>query len=287
MGPYTLLCSDLDGTLLDDARRISPYSREIIARARREGAVFCLTSGRPPAMMGAYQNFLGLDGPLVANNGAIVRHPSTGQILLHCPLPLEPGAGFLDFCRQQGLDWAIFDADSVYLEESPARAARYEEYNALAAELGAEPVKVCRIAGREAAMRALEGGGLRVSVLFHEPRQAQLLEDYFAREGGLQLIHSTPESFDVLAPGVDKWQGILAVCRYYGISPQHVCVFGNDLNDVEMIRRAPGAFVVSNAEKPLLALGRQQIQSNQEDGVAKAIARYVLGNILPLSDLRV
>ena len=48
MGPFTLICSDLDGTLLDNSSRISLYSAEMIARARAEGAIFCLTSARRP-----------------------------------------------------------------------------------------------------------------------------------------------------------------------------------------------------------------------------------------------
>lgn len=286
MGPFTLICSDLDGTLLDNAGRIPPYSAEVIARARAEGAVFCLTSGRPPAMMLAYYARLGLDSPIIANNGSIVWSPKTKERLRYCPIPMEPALDFLSFCEKTGMDWAIFTQEAVYIQNSPARLRRYGEYNALAATQGVEPIQVRMISPGAQAREALAQGGLRISVVFRDNWEEAALEEYFSQDRGVTNVHSTPESYDVLAPGVDKWGGILAVSRYYGIPEDRICVFGNDINDMEMVARAKTAFVVSNAELPLLEQARTVIGSNREEGVAHAIERYILGNIAPPPRIR-
>ncbi len=280
MGPFTLICSDLDGTLLDNTGRIPPYSAEIITRARAEGAVFCLTSGRPPAMMLAYYARLGLDSPIIANNGSIVWFPRTQERLRYCPVPMEPALDFLSFCQKNGMDWAIFTQDAVYIQNSPARLRRYGEYNSLAVAQGVEPIRVRIISSDAQARDALAEGGLRISVVLRDNWEEGALEKYFSRERGVTHVHSTPESYDVLAPGVDKWSGILAVSRYYGIPEDRICVFGNDINDMEMVTRAETAFVVSNAELPLLDQARTVIRSNQEEGVAHAIEQYILGSIV-------
>ena len=281
MGPFTLICSDLDGTLLDNSSRISLYSAEMIARARAEGAIFCLTSGRPPAMMAAYQARLGLDSPLIANNGAIVWLPQAGVCLHRRPIPPAPALDFLSFCQRSGLDWAVFTQESIYTPGSPARLRRYGEYNALAKAQGVQPIRVHTATVETAVQILLTQCGLRISVVFRDGREELLLQEYFSQPRGLTHVHSTPESYDVLAPGVNKGDGILAVSRYYGIPEERICVFGNDINDMEMVARARTAFAVSNAERPLLDLAPIVIESNQDEGVAHAIRRYILGNIVP------
>lgn len=281
MGPFTLLCSDLDGTLLNNKRHISAYSREIILRATREGAVFCLASGRPPAMMWAFHSFLELNTPMVCNNGAIVWNPITKQVLSRTPLPATPALEFLFFCQKNGLDWAIFTSSAIYFQDSPDRLARYGEYNQYAMALGVPPVDIYSVSTLNEAARVLERDGLRISVLFHSGQEGAMLSDYFSHRPELMVIHSTPESYDILAPGVSKWTGIQTVYKHYGITPERICVFGNDLNDMDMVEKAKTAFVVANAEPPLLKKASHLTQSNQDDGVARAIEYHVLGHIMP------
>lgn len=281
MGPFTLICSDLDGTLLDDSSQITPYSAEMIARARAEGAIFCLTSGRPPAMMAAYQAQLGLDSPIIANNGSVVCLPQAQACLYHRPIPPAPALDFLSFCEESGFDWAVFTQTDIYTQNSPARLRRYGEYNALAAIQGVQPVRTHIVTAQAAAQVLAARCALRISVVFRSGQEEALLEEYFSQPRGLTHVHSTPESYDVLAPGVNKWDGILAVSRYYGVPEERICVFGNDINDMEMVARAKTAFAVSNAEPPLFGLSPIVIGSNREEGVAHAIRRYILGSIVP------
>jgi Cof subfamily protein (haloacid dehalogenase superfamily) len=72
MAVITLVACDLDGTLLDDGRRIPEANRRAIAAARARGVRFVLCTGRPPRAVRAFWEELGLREPVVAYNGALI-----------------------------------------------------------------------------------------------------------------------------------------------------------------------------------------------------------------------
>jgi hypothetical protein len=90
---YPLLALDLDGTLLDHARRISPRTRDAVRRARDRGVTILLASARPPRSMLRFYQELDLDTPLIAYNGALVAAalPVRCCTCRFCPSPRGTG----------------------------------------------------------------------------------------------------------------------------------------------------------------------------------------------------
>jgi hydroxymethylpyrimidine pyrophosphatase-like HAD family hydrolase len=82
---------------------------------------------------------------------------------------------------------------------------------------------------------------------------------------------------DVLDRGVDKAEALAFLQERWGLGPSDVLAIGDNWNDREMLKRAGLGLVMGNADAAMLALGLPVLPTNDEDGVAYAIERYVLG----------
>lgn len=273
--PY-IICCDLDGTLLTSSKEITSFSRETVKASCAEGNRFCIVSGRPPVMAGAYYKMLDLDTPVISHSGSIVWVPNNRQILTEHHIPKEPTLDYIDFCIEEGLDWALFTFDSVYFPYSDDRNIFYDEYNALARTWQAPELTYQSGLTREQTIELLEQGVYRVSVVRPTEDQMCALEAYFPLHPEITFVHSTRSSYDALPFGVNKWEGILSICDYYDVDPSCVLAFGNDINDIEMVCNAGQGFMVENSEPQLLACNATLIGSNDADGVAHAIRSFVL-----------
>lgn len=273
--PY-IICCDLDGTLLTSSKEITPYTRAAVAEARAKGHRFCIVTGRPPVMAGAYYAMLDLDTPVISHSGSVVWLPGERRVLLEQHVPKKAALDYTDFCTEEGLDWALFTFDAVYYPASDDRHIFYSEYNELARTWQAPELTFRSGLTRRQAEELLDQGVYRISVVRPTEKQMNRLESYFPQHPEMAFVHSTRTSYDALPPGVNKWQGILAICDYFGADPSRVVAFGNDVNDIEMICNAGQGFMVENSEPQLLVCKATLIGSNDADGVAHAIRSFVL-----------
>lgn len=269
-----LVFIDLDGTLLDNSRKISAHSLRTIKKLEQSGSIPCIASGRPASMVRLYTHELGLNTPLISNNAANIS--LAGTILRQTCLPAEAGWEFLKYCFFHHLDWAVFYTDAIYTADTPTRLKRYKDYNTELVKAGFPPVPITVIRSPDRARPLLESKAERLSLLIHSQQERRLILSYFEHTGSLSCIRSTPDSFDIVHPEVDKWYGIRFIADYYGMSMDQIYVFGNDRNDLKMIQNCPNSFVVANGEPEVRNCAAHIIGRNDEDGVARAIEQYLL-----------
>ena len=94
--------------------------------------------------------------------------------------------------------------------------------------------------------------------------------------GELEVSNSTPTNIEVNARGVNKAAALEMVCRQLNFSMDAPAV-GDSLNDVAMIRSAGIGVAMGNAQERVREAADWVTGTNEEDGVAKAIHRWVLG----------
>ena len=88
-------------------------------------------------------------------------------------------------------------------------------------------------------------------------------------------LYRSGDFLEVMASGYDKGSAIDALSRHYGIDSAHIMALGDDYNDIPMLRKA--GYSVENAVPEVKAAARYITDTNNNDGVAKAIKRYVFG----------
>jgi hypothetical protein len=272
---YRLLALDIDGTLLGSDKRIAPRTRAAVDAARVAGLRLVLVTGRrhPAARRVAVE--LGGHVPLVLHNGALV--VEDGELLRCLPLPRPAARIALRVGRAAGAD-AVVHAGlrgegrlvvegaalghgrlDGYLERSQPDVHVVEDLESWLAE---DPVQVM-FAGALAAMEAL------VPRLRGALGEAVVIERTVYPQNDLALV-------DVLGPGVGKAGALAFLQQRWGIAAAETIAIGDNWNDRAMLEAAGLGLVMGNADPELRGLGLPVLPSNDEDGVAVALERYVL-----------
>ena len=284
----SMLALDLDGTLLDSRGQISERNRVAIDNAREQGVHVALVTGRRFRDSRPVALELGLDVPLISHNGALTKHAVTLQTVSVLPLPFAAARAALRVGRAAGVDALLsddYDGLGVlvydHIRGGNSAANRYISW-------------ARRIHGDEGAHAVQQVNSLE-DYLDHDPihlsfsggcaEMDQLEEVLKAKLGSTVKVLSTKyleQDFtllDVVNPAASKGAGVAAAAAELGVSREEIMAIGDNYNDLEMLLFAGTGVVMANAPLSLREIaGLHPTASNHEDGVAAAIAQFILGN---------
>jgi len=280
-----LLALDLDGTLLNSRGKLTERTREALAESQRVGVKAVLVTGRRFRDARPWALELGLDVPVIAHNGALTKHARDLKTVASVPLPVSAARAALEIGRMMQVDMLLSDDPDgegvmVYDHLSGDNQALLK-YVAWARHVhGDEGSGVLEVDSLEDYLDHDP-----VNVAFSGSCQTMIdLEQVMLRQlGDTVKIFRTSyplKNFallDLVHPDASKGAGVAAAARELGIEREHVLAIGDNFNDLEMLRFAGVGIVMANAQKELRELPDFFItRSNDEDGVALAIEKFVL-----------
>jgi Cof subfamily protein (haloacid dehalogenase superfamily) len=270
MTAIRLLALDLDDTLLRSDLSISYRTRNAIRKAEARGITVVLASSRAPAAMEHFSALLGLNkknGYLIANTGTVIQESRTGELISE--VKISPAAALLifDMADAEGFAVQIYDDDIMYI----SRSNEFAEYDQKVTGLRQVVVEN---------FRSMVASGCHKMLIPGDPMilapLARLLSSY---ADGAAIYTSKPYLLEILPPGTDKGSALALVSERLSIPREAVLAVGDSINDETMLRWAGFPVAMANGEnriKELAALVTEK--SNDEDGVAEVIERYILGN---------
>jgi Cof subfamily protein (haloacid dehalogenase superfamily) len=269
--PYAVLALDLDGTLLDPARQITRRSRDAICLARERGVTVLLASARPPRSMRGFHQELELDTPLIAYNGALVWDEAQGAPLLHTAILPEAARALIAFLRQRSpaLNLSLECGNRWYID------ALTEEVRRSIDEYGVDPphgvgcLEQVLAGETEAISKVLFRGGDGEAAGL-----AKMLPQEIAR--GLEITTSGDWFCEVMAAGATKAAAIEWTARELGLDPRATMAIGDSPNDIPMLQAAALGIAMGNAPRVVMEAADAITASNIEEGVARAIERFLL-----------
>lgn len=278
---YKLICIDLDGTLLGDGATLSDYNVEVLRKAAAEGAIICLASGRGYGQLIGFHRKIGLDFPVVELNGAYVYDPAGDEFWRRYDLPVDEAMKYLRFLNENNIVWSIVAHYSQYAPIPDSQTFKGLGNSALYIELGLKLPEKFIASTDDECLAALNSGVAKIAVRT-TPEEMALIEKYFetprpglvCKKAGFALMETMHEK-------ASKWDAIKEIAAKYNISDDQIVVFGDNLNDLEMIQNCPTSFVMSNGDERVFPYATHLAPPNTEDGVAKAIEQHILGNIIP------
>jgi Cof subfamily protein (haloacid dehalogenase superfamily) len=281
--PIRLLAVDIDGTLLNSQFRISPVDIEALRRAQAAGVEVMLVTGRRHTFALPMAQQLGFDLWLISSNGAVTRSLN-GESFHRDLLPMETCRDLCLAMREfRGNMVITFDKESKgalvleRLDELTSSIRNWLEKNSQYLEfvvpienaLVADPLQAMfcgPLLRMREALALLETSGLR-------QRVTVLRTEYPLRD--LSIV-------DVLNRDCSKGHAVERWARHRGIQREQVMAVGDNYNDVEMLAFAGVPFIMGNACEELKSQGWRVTRSNDENGVAAAIAA-VLDDV-PIED---
>ncbi len=277
--PVRLIALDIDGTLLDDRSQLPEINRKAVAEASARGIEVALVTGRRYdfAMLIAQQ----FDCPLtmIVNNGAMVRSSRGETHRVHL-LPRHVAGRVLHATSEfREMSSVCFDRpreNQLIFEKidwnNPLRSGYFQRNRHFISEMS--PLLNCLT---EDPIQVMFTGSVEQA----RQIEALLSELPFSADYSLAVTLYERRDFgmvDVISPGCSKGSTLAAWVQHRGWSREDVMAIGDNLNDLEMLHYAGLPVVMGNSVPQLKSLGWHETLSNDQGGVAAAIATYALGD---------
>lgn len=259
--PIRLVALDLDGTTLNPDHDLNPATIETIRAVTARGVRVVLASGRLPHSIAPFARRLGLDGVHIGLNGGVAFDP-TGTLRHKHLLTLEQLTLAHRFLEDEGLFPMVFapgglwacraSADLEFLHRAGEPLPM--SYNPQHLETIVDPAKIIVV---------LPPGPEDERIAAHlEPR--------------VHVIRSGPQFLEFMPPGVTKGAALTEYREDLGLHRDEVLAIGDSENDASMLAAAGFSVAMGNAVTALHAQADAVTSSNADDGVARALERYVL-----------
>lgn len=232
---FRLAAIDIDDTLLGPDRQISPGNAEAVRRLTDYGVRVVLASGRSHANMLDFHRALGLTGPLVSSQGAVVRDAENGEIWQERFVAPEVARELIRLGFELDLDVMIYRHDGIYLQKRTTLTDYDQSRNAEAQILHPD-------------LESLSDGIHKV-VWMAEPARILEIEPLTQMrfQSRVNATITDPEYLEMIAADADKSIGVNAVARHYDLAQDQVLAFGDGNNDVALLRWAGLGVAVSHA----------------------------------------
>ncbi|GEM_PF-873658 len=257
--PIRLIVSDLDGTLLDPDGQLPLHILDEIARLREIGIGFTIISGRPRPFLQELSTTLGINLPIVACNGGVVMQ--NGQILVQESFPMRTTRKIMEKARALKATVLYYHDDKAFaMEETPWIVKQKGTVREFTLHIPEES--------------EWEYGFLeKISILYKGQRQIfQEIKPYLDElHTQLSIVRYGENSCEIMAKGVDKSMGLLAISKITCIPIDQIMVIGDDENDIGMLREAGIGVAVANASLGAKSAATYLCEASHTDGVIEAI----------------
>ncbi|MBI5958849.1 MAG: HAD family phosphatase [Chloroflexi bacterium] len=267
-GPIRLIVTDLDGTLLSSAHVVTPFTAQAVQEAIARGVLFTVATGKTyPSTTGLIQQF-GINIPLICGNGTQVFAPD-GTLLYEAPIPRDVAIEAVQLAQAGGFTPIVYLKMGLLAQAWDANVAEVVAHHEPAPEI-ADDLQAA-LAGRYTPYKLILMSQDRASI---DDFDTQLRQAF---EGRAQVLRSGLASVvEVLPLGVTKATALTHILDYLGLSAEATMSFGDNCNDLDMIRMSGIGVAMGHAPEDVRSGANYVTGTNDEDGVGHAIRRFVL-----------
>ncbi|MBQ0139813.1 MAG: HAD family phosphatase [Kurthia sp.] len=243
MKPIKLVAIDMDGTLLNDEHQLTAKTLDVLKQTIAKGVMIVLATGRGIHNVRLVPEAIALNQPVVAANGADIYYQPTDsgeKSYLHAQSVKQ----LLSIIEELSIPFWGFTDNGVFENR----------------HLTDDEMARC----------------LKIGV---QTQDETLLQQFYAQVKdleNLEITQSAKTNYEINYEGISKAAGIQKLCDYHDISMEEVMCLGDSLNDLKLFQVAGFPVAVANAIDELKEIAKAETLSNNEDGVAVAIERYVL-----------
>ena len=266
LGTPRVVATDLDGTLLplllDGSQGLTPLTIETVRALNELGITTIIVTGRMFSSAAAFATQLGLTGPVVAYQGALIRDMETGRLLHHDPLPLDLTREVLEFVEPERLSVNLYIEDQLCVDKRTEAVDRYETLSKMRAIVVGrlldyldQPTTKMGVGGPPPALDALQ---VRLRAKFGDR---------------IIAVKTWPFFLEITNPTATKARALEILGGLLGFQARDVLAFGDSYNDADMLAWAGTGVAMADAPAEVAAAADEMCGTVEEDGVARYLMR--------------
>ena len=264
--PIKMVIADVDGTLVTQEKVLTKRAAQAVLSLHEAGIQFSVTSGRPPRGMAMLIDPLRLTQPLAAFNGGVLINPDLKTVVDQKFLPAGVPEKVIEAIENHGLDvWVYTDTEWFVRDPNAAHVAR-EQWT-----VKFPPTVVKTFAG-------LLGRVAKIVGVSDDLERVAKCEKDVQQAGGTHIsaARSQPYYLDVTHPQANKGEVVLSISRLLNIPAAEIATLGDMPNDVLMFEKSGVSIAMGNASSEVQASATYVTSTNEEEGFANAIEKFVL-----------
>jgi Cof subfamily protein (haloacid dehalogenase superfamily) len=270
-----LVAMDLDGTLLNSEKQITPTTAGIIQLAKQRGVRFMIVTARPPRTAIGYHLQLGLTTPMINYNGALAWDTVSGKVLVHRPIPANIARGIVKWARQRypqirvsaevGDKWYTDFYDSKYRDGSYKTNKKVHQPDHVGPVLEWLRMPVTKL------------------LLLGQPEWLDQVVWAIETDIPNEVTTVKTESFllQVMHASASKTEAIRISAESMGIKRENIMAIGDNANDAGMVHWAGCGVAMANGHHVTIRVADHVSDHNDADGVGKAINDLILNGQRP------
>jgi hypothetical protein len=260
-----LLLSDIDGTLVPPDKVLTERSIQAVNSLRDAGIVFAITSSRPPRGLSMYIEPLKLSTPIAGFNGGMIIDADR-NVLEELTLDDDIVTTTIDFLDEhdvtawiyRGQEWYVRDPNGPHVEHE----AEVCEFRPLpVANFDSVSESVAKIVGVSDDKDALARAQRELHATFGADLSATNSQSYY---------------LDITCPQANKGMVVDYLSSMFDVPAIHIATIGDAQNDVSMFERSGFSIAMGNAENEVKSSASEVTTSNEDEGFARAIERFIL-----------
>lgn len=261
------ICSDIDGTLLNSERDLSPRLKAIIRQFPKEFPVILASSRMPDAMRHLLRDLDKPTEPLIAYNGGFVLD-NRGNVLDSVEIPLNLVTKILEMTRKTEIHVSLYHGENWY-ETKEDYWVKREIQNTKVNPTWMDSEAVLELWSKNnlgAHKVMVMGDSNEISWLFGEL--------HLAYSADLHLYRSKDTYIEIAPRKISKATALkLVLENLYDFGMEEVIAFGDNYNDIDLIQKAGWGVAVANARPEVKAVAKEITLHHKDDGVAATLER--------------
>ncbi len=266
---FKIIFSDIDGTLLNAERDLSDYTVETIKKLNDSKIPFILISSRMPAAMRHLQKKMEIEHlPLISYNGGLIL--VDGQSVSSTEIPIEILSELTSFNENLDVHLSLFHNDEWYVPKDDFWTRREINNTKVNPEFESNRNVISR-------WKSEEKGAHKIMAMGEE-ENIDLIRNFLLENYGeeLHLYRSKPSYLEIAPRAISKLTAVEHLLEnHFRIPLSQSMAFGDNYNDIEMLKGVGMGIAVGNAKPEVLEIAHMVTTPGKEDGVAKSISELL------------
>lgn len=267
---YKIMALDMDGTLLNQNKVVTERTKEALEKAREYGVKVVLASGRPLDGLKRYLEELNLvdnDEYVLSYNGCLVQETKSGKIIYEKGLTGKDLHRLYDLSSSLGVNIHAFAPNKGGLI-----TPKHSKYTQLEADINQIDINICdfsEIAEDENIVKIMWIDEPEILDKAIKAIPKELYEEYF-------IVKSTPYFLEIFNKDSGKGAALKALAKHINAKAEEVIAVGDAGNDLDMIEYAGLGVAMGNATDAVKEIAQFITATNNEDGIADVVDKFIL-----------
>lgn len=264
MSKYKFIAIDIDGTLLNDERKILDETKNNIISAQENDVIICICTGRGYPAAKRYVDELNINIPLILYNGSRVRMSMDSTLIYNHVLDKDVAKEVYEIIEQNNGTCCFWADDKLYFNKKDKYAIYYENLTTIKPNI-IEKVTEDLF------------NNINKFIWFDSSENLEVIQKEILNTiKGINYFKSQTEILEIVPNGVSKGMTLKALSESFGIKQSEVIAIGDDENDISMIEFAGLGVAMGNAKAKVKETANYITLTNNENGVGEVIKKFIL-----------